>query len=406
MPPYSRSASHLAAIPPSVYSGLAHRLERFAGETYPLHVGDTWMEPPEGCRMEDFRAAEFPGLHRYAPVHGLPALLDAIVDRERGRTGLPLERENVLVAAGATGGLGAVAGALLDPGDEVLILAPYWPLIEGIVRSFHGAPVAVPVDFDGDSAESLVARLEAGRSDRTVALYFSTPNNPSGRLLPRAWIEAMVEWAKRRELWILSDEVYEPFVFAGEHTRALALAPERTFLAQTFSKSYGMAGNRCGYMVGPASIMAELRKVATHTFYSTPTAAQLAAVRALQGAGDAWAAAARDQYAATGRAAAQRLGIPAPEGSTFLFFDAAARLGARGTAGPETHAGARGGNPLAGLLEACVERGLLVAPGPSFGPYPTHLRLCYTAVEPARALRGVEILAQVLEQYPAQTANL
>jgi len=386
MPRFPRSAKHLAEIPPSVYSGLAHRLDRFAGETYPLHVGDTWMEPPEGCRMEDLHVAEFPGMHRYAPVHGLPALLDAILERERQKTGVTLERDNVLVVAGATGGLGAVAGALLEPGDEVLILAPYWPLIEGIVRSFHGVPVAVPVDFDGEPPASLVARLEARRTSRTAALYFSTPNNPSGRILPRAWVEALVEWAAVKDLWILADEVYEPFVYSGEHTRALALAPERTFLAQTFSKCYGMAGNRCGYMVGPIALMAELRKVATHTFYSTPTAAQLAAVRALAGPGDAWAAAARDQYAATGRAAAERLGVPAPEGSTFLFFDVADDLNARGLAG-------RGLGPL---LEACVERGLLIAPGSSFGPFPTHVRLCYTAVEPKRALRGVEVLVQLL----------
>lgn len=380
MPRHPQPASHLAGIPPSVYSGLAHRLERATGETYPLHVGDTWMEPAEGCRMEDLRVAEYPGMHRYAPVHGLPALLDAILERERAHTGLALEREHILVAAGATGGLGAVAGALLEPGDEVLILAPYWPLIEGIVRSFHGAPVAVPVDFDGGSA-ALLALLDAKLSPRTAALYFSTPNNPSGRLLPRPWVEALVEWARRHDLWILSDEVYEPFVYAGEHARALPLAPERTFLSQTFSKCFGMAGNRCGYIVGPASVMTELRKVATHTFYSTPTAAQLAAVRALAGPGDAWAAAARRQYAATGRAAAERLGVPAPEGSTFLFFDVAAHLDGRG---------------LAPLLEACVDRGLLIAPGSSFGPYPTHVRLCYTAVEPERALRGVNVLAGIL----------
>jgi len=108
MPRPPAAAAHLAAVPPSVYSALAHRLESFPGERYPLHVGDTWMEPPAGCRMEDFAIAEHPGMHRYAPVHGLPALLDAIVERERAHTGLALERENVLVAAGATGGLGAV----------------------------------------------------------------------------------------------------------------------------------------------------------------------------------------------------------------------------------------------------------------------------------------------------------
>ncbi|HEX9798858.1 MAG TPA: pyridoxal phosphate-dependent aminotransferase [Thermoanaerobaculia bacterium] len=382
MPRAPEVASHLRAIPASAYSTLAARLDRFAGESYPLHVGDTWMEPPAGTRMEDLRVAEHPGMHRYASVHGLPALLDAIVERERAQTGLALERENVLVTAGATGGLGAVAGAILEPGDEVLVLAPYWPLIVGIVHSFHGTPVAVPVlAGEVDTADGAVAACERRRSARTVALYLSTPNNPSGRLLPRAWVEALVEWAARHDLWVISDEAYEGFVYAGVHTRALPLEPERTFLAQTFSKRYGVAGNRCGYIVGPREVMVELRKVSTHTFYSTPTAAQLSAVRALAGPGDTWAAAARAQYAETGRRAAERLGVPAPAGSTFLFLDVAPSLDERG---------------LAGLLSACVDRGLLVAPGPSFGPYSTHVRLCYTAVEPERALRGVGVLAERL----------
>ncbi len=382
MPRAPQVAPHLRAISASVYSTLAARLERFPGESYPLHVGDTWMEPPVGTRMEDLRVAEHPGMHRYSSVHGLPLLLDAIVERERAQTGLPLERENVLVTAGATGGLGALAGALLAPGDEVLVLAPYWPLIAGIVTSFHGTPVAVPVlAGEVDSAAGAVAAVEERCGDRTVALYLSTPNNPSGRLLPRSWVEALVSWAARRDLWVISDEAYEAFVYAGEHVRALPLAPDRTFLAQTFSKCYGVAGNRCGYIVGPARVMSELRKVSTHTFYSTPTAAQLSAIAALAGPGDAWARSAREQYADTGTRAARRLGLPAPEGSTFLFFDVARELD---------------GQPLETLLERAVERGLLVAPGPSFGPYPTHLRLCYTAVEPERALRGVEILAELL----------
>jgi N-succinyldiaminopimelate aminotransferase len=340
------------------------------------------MEPAAGCRMEDLTVAEHPGMHRYASVHGDRRLLDAVVERERARTGLALERDDVLVTAGATGGLGAVAGALLEAGDEVLLLAPYWPLIEGIVRSFHGVPVAVPaLAGEVDSAEGLVAALERRVTERTVAVYLSTPNNPSGRVLPRAWVEALAEWARRRGLWILSDEVYDRIVYAGEAVATLPLAPERTFLAQSFSKSFGMAGNRCGYVIGPRALMVELRKVATHTFYSTPTAAQLAAARALAGPGEEWARAACAQYAETGRRAAERLGLPAPEGSTFLFFDVAPHLDGRG---------------LGGLLEDCVARGLLVAPGPSFGPYPTHVRICYTAVEPQRALRGVEVLASRL----------
>ncbi len=154
MPRHPEVAASVRAIKGSVYSSLANRLESFAGETYPLHVGDTWMEPAAGCRMEDLRVADHPGMHRYTSVHGLPALVDAVVERVRQRSGAPTERRNVLITAGGTGGLGAVAGAILDPGDEVLLLAPYWPLIEGIVRSFHGRPVDVDFIGKADSPES------------------------------------------------------------------------------------------------------------------------------------------------------------------------------------------------------------------------------------------------------------
>jgi aspartate/methionine/tyrosine aminotransferase len=384
MPRFPSVSPSVAAMPGSVYTALAHRLASHPGEVYPLHVGDTWMEPAESCRMEDLRVADHPGMHRYAPPQGSAELIGALVERTRDRTGLAVGPENILVAAGATGGLGAVAGAIVAPGDEVLILAPYWPLIAGIVRSFHGTPVPVPF-LEVDSAEAAVEAVAARRTERTVALYFNTPNNPSGRVLPRAWIEALVEWARREDLWILSDEVYEDYVYEGEHVYGLPLAPERTFATHSFSKAYGMAGNRCGHVVGPAAVMGELRKVSTHTFYSTPTASQIAAVLALGPAGDAWIARARELYREAGRRAAERLGVPPPQGSTFLFLDVADRLDLT-----------PGGRGLDGLLEDCVDRGLFVAPGPSFGPYPTHVRLCFTAAPPEAVARGVDVLAGLL----------
>ncbi len=381
MPRHPRFSPSVQDISGAVYSALAHRLASHRGEVYPLHVGDTWMEPPEGCRMEDLRVAEYPGMHRYAAPQGMPALLDAIVERVRERTGVPTERDNVLVATGATGALGAVAGAILSPGDEVLLLAPHWPLITGIIQSFHGVPVDVPFFGAADSPETAVELVRERLTERTAALYLNTPSNPAGRLIPRPWIEALVEWAAREDLWVIADEVYEDYVYAGEHTYTRPLAPERTFAAHSFSKAYGMAGNRCGYVVGPVEAVRELRKIGMHSFYSTPTAAQIAAVRVLQGPGDAWIARAREQYRATGERAAARLGLPAPEGSTFLFFDVAPFLDETG---------------LDGFLERCVDRGLFLAPGPSFGPYPTHVRLCFTAAPPDVIDRGVEALAPLL----------
>src|SRR5436305_3737000 len=229
MPRHPHVSPWVAGMQGSPYSTLAHRLAAYPGEVYPLHVGDTWMEPAEGCRMEDFRVAEHPGMHRYAPPQGLPGLLDALVERTRATTGVAVERENVLVAAGATGALGAVAGAILAPGDEVLILAPYWPLISGIVRSFHGVPVPVPFLGRVDSPETALAAVRERWTAKTVALYWNTPNNPSGRVIPRAWLEALVDWARSEDLWLIADEVYEDYVYKGEHTYGLPLAPERTF---------------------------------------------------------------------------------------------------------------------------------------------------------------------------------
>ena len=127
--------------------------------------------------------------------------------------------------------------------------------------------------------------------------------------------------------------------------------------------------------------MGELRKVSTHAFYSTPTAAQLAACRALDGRGDRWIDGVRERYRKMGTDAARRLGVDPPEGSTFLFLDVAEHLDERG---------------LVGFLERCAERGLFLAPGPSFGPYPTHVRLCFTCAPPEVVERGVDVLASIL----------
>ena len=381
MPLHPRTAPGLEEVGGSLFSKLARKLSSFEGEVFPLHIGDTWMEPAEGSRMEDFTVEDHPGMHRYAPPQGIPELREALAARVEARSGVPTVSANLLVTAGATGALGTAVGALVSPGEEVLILAPHWPLITGIVRSFHGVPVPVPYLGRVTSVDEALKTVEEHRTDDTVALYLNTPNNPTGRIIPRQELEALAAWARDRDLWLLADEVYEDYVYEGEHTYLRSLAPERTFAAHSFSKAYGMAGNRCGYCVGPEPAIGQLLKVAVHTFYSTPTASQLAALAVLGPGGDAWIRRARQRYRELGEWSAQRLGAPTPKGSTFLFLDVAGRLDDRG---------------LEGFLLDCADRGLFVAPGPSFGPYPTHVRVCFTSAVPDRVRRGIELLAEML----------
>ena len=371
----------VVSMPGAVYSPFADALRDHPGPVFPLHVGDTWRPPCPGARAEDLRVDEIEGLHNYADTQGLPPLVDALVEKLRAKNGLACERDQVLVGAGATGVLATAVGSIVDPGDEVLILAPFWPLIRGIVQAFRGQPVEVPFYDRIETCADALAALEERVGSRTVALYVSSPSNPTGRVIPGDWLEALAEFARRHDLWLLSDEVYEDYVYRGQHVGVAPLAPERTISVFSFSKAYGMAGNRVGYLVAPRELAAQARKIATHTFYGAPTAGQWAALRALEGGGD-WVEASRASYREVGEAAAQRLGVPPPEGATFFFLDVGPRLDERG---------------LEGFLADCFEDGVLLAPGASSGrDYGNWVRLCYTAVPPEEALEAVDRLARRL----------
>lgn len=368
----------VASIPGAVFSPLQRQLEAGHGRIVPLHVGDTWLEPFAGGRMQDFSVAEHPGMHRYSETNGHAPLVDAIVEKLRSRNELACERDQVLVSAGATGGLGAVIGMLAAPDEEVLILAPFWPLIRGIVQTFGAVPVEVPFYDRVADVDQAVEAVRERITPRSVALYVSTPSNPTGRVLPEAWLVALAELARREGLWLISDEVYEETLYRGEHFSIARAAPERTLSVFSFSKAYGMAGNRTGYVVGPAAAVAAARKVSTHTFYAAPTAGQLAGLAALRD-GAAWLAETRQAYRETAEATAATLGVAAPAGGTFLFLDVAARLDERG---------------IWGFLSDCVDDGVALAPGPSCGAdYASWVRLCFTAAPPADVAGAAECLA-------------
>lgn len=374
-------APRVGGLPGAVYSRFAARLAAFEGETYPFHVGDTWLSPPDGCRTDQLRHEDFPGLNRYTNVPGDPGLIADVARRVAARTGVACRDEEVVIAAGATGGFAIAFGAIVSAGAEVLILSPAWPLIAGITRTFDGVPVHVPWFGEDHAADDVAAVLDRYATARTVAVYLNTPSNPTGRVLAPEVVEAIARWAVDRRVWLVSDEVYEDLGWGGPHTYARAFAPERTISAWSFSKAYGMAGNRVGYVVGPADLIGAARKLATYTFYCAPHVGQIAARRCLTPVGDTWVAEAAGLYRRLGEELADRLGVRRPDGGTFLFFDLRPFVGDL---------------PMDAFLDRCTGHGLLLAPGDAFGPYPHHVRLCFTAVEPARTRRGVEVLARLL----------
>ena len=181
------------------------------------------------------------------------------------------------------------------------------------------------------SADDAVAAVAERAGPRTVALYLSTPSNPTGCVLPRAWLEALAEWARREGVWLLSDEVYEDYVYRGEHVSIAAFAPERTLSVYSFSKAYGMAGNRTGYVVAPPEAALEALKISTHTSYHAPTSGQVAGLRALQ-SGAGWIERARSVSArsATRRPSCSDFPRPAARPSTSSRWAVASTSAASG----------------------------------------------------------------------------
>lgn len=382
MPRHPRLDPTFDRLGGSVFSDLAVRIASLTGEIYPLHIGDTWMEPDPSVSWRSLDDDAAPRPHRYCDPHGVGPLLDRLVEKVSTVNRIPVGGpDSILVTAGATGALTVAARSSISAGDEVLVLAPFWPLIRGIVISSGGTPVEVPFLTANQEPTSLAEALERRVTSRTAAVYVSSPSNPTGRVLGRDQLEAVIDVARRHDLWIWSDEVYENYAYVGRHHSIGSMAPERTASMFSFSKAYGMAGYRCGYLVAPAPLLAAARKVATHAWYSVPTPSQVLAVRALDRAAG-WLERARESYRRVGNEAAARLGVAVPQGGQFLFIDVAEHLDERG---------------LRGFLEDCLDDRLILAPGTSFGrDYGSWVRLCFSCVEPDVTLRGVDLLAKRL----------
>lgn len=372
MPRFPHTASSSSSLSDAVFSRLAARAREQTGRVFPLHVGDTWLEPLEAARAEAQRTEDVPRLHNYAPVQGEPVLLDAIVRHVERRAGVRLDRDLVQVMSGATAGLGVVADALLEPGEEVLVPAPFWPLIRGTVRRRGGRAVEIPF-FDrlGDPAFDPERELEARVTERTAAIYVNTPHNPTGAILPPRALDAIGAVAARHDLWIWCDEVYEDLYFTREPPTPAWTRPEfrpRAIVVHSLSKAYGLAGARVGFAHGPPEAMHAIRGVQTFSTYCAPRPMQFGAARALD-EGQEWLARARRLYHEAAQKTASVFGVPTPQGGTFLFVDVRPFL--------------RPGEDTMGWLERCLEVGVLLTPGTASGTdYEGWVRVCFTSVPP------------------------
>jgi aspartate aminotransferase len=243
--------------------------------------GEPWMNTPEPVKAA-MGAALVRNQTRYAPSSGIPELRRAILEKVRTRNGILCDDEAPMVVNGGMQGLFAAFSTLLDPGDEVLLLSPYWTPIVDLVAYHKATSVLVPTA--AARRQGLAAALAARTTPKTKVIYWNSPNNPTGDVFSREETEEVAAFARERGLAVISDEAYEDLVYEGDPVVAMASLPgmfERTITCFTLSKSYSMTGWRLGYVVAPKRYQTAIKTVILYTTNGVSTPTQWAGVEAL-----------------------------------------------------------------------------------------------------------------------------
>jgi aspartate aminotransferase len=284
-----KSLSHLIAeIPASPTTMMMQRgreLKAAGRDVINLAGGEPDFDTPAHIVEAGLRAIQTGDTH-YPPSPGSPALLDAIVAKLRRENNVHhIAPDQIMVTPGGKWALFASLAATLDPGDEVLLLDPSWVSYAPMVQLHRAIPIRVALPGD-DHFRVSVDLLEQHISPKTKLIMVNSPNNPTGRVLTRSEIDAIVHVAMTHDLYVISDEIYEHIVFDGHVHYSLAAEPgmaERTIIINGFSKAYAMTGWRLGWLAGPQPIVRLARVYQTHSAQSAASFTMAAGVAALNG---------------------------------------------------------------------------------------------------------------------------
>src|SRR5579863_747977 len=249
-------------------------------QVHSLHGGEPYFETPDAIKFAAVRALVDNQTH-YAPSSGILPLRKALVEKLASRNGIQVTTDEVIVTAGGSQGLYGAFQSVLDPGDDALVFSPYWTPIGDLVTGTQARPLLVPSTTA--RRNGIRKTLEQFSTPRTRAIYYNTPQNPSGLVFTRDDAKEVAEFAIDRDLVVIADEAYEDLVYDGEHFSIASLPgmADRTITCFTFSKTYAMTGWRAGYAVAKEPFMTALRKIVLYSTNGVPTPMQYAMVQAL-----------------------------------------------------------------------------------------------------------------------------
>jgi len=282
----SQRAVRVAESATMAITAEANRL-RAAGESVIGYgAGEPDFATPEYIVEAAVAAARDPRNHRYTPAAGLPELREAVAVKTKRDSGFEVDASQVTITNGGKQAVYLAFQVVLDPGDEVLLPAPYWVTYPEAVGLADGVPVAVSAGAEQGYRVS-VDQLEAARTDRTKMIVLVSPSNPSGAVYPADEVKAIGEWAAERGIWVLTDEIYEHLVYGDARFSSIPVeAPavtDRCIVVNGVAKTFAMTGWRVGWMIGPPDAAAAAARLTSHMTSNVSNVSQRAALAAVSG---------------------------------------------------------------------------------------------------------------------------
>ena len=372
----------------------ARALEAEGRSIVHLEIGEPDFDTPSNAREAAKRALDDGATH-YAPFAGIPALREAIAADATRRKGFEVTPDRVFVTVGGKGVMVYAILALVDPGDEVIVPDPGYPIYESLTRFVGATPVAIPIRMENEFRLD-VDELASVVTKRTKLIVLNSPANPTGGVLTRDDIERIAALAVRHDLVVLADEIYGRILYDGMEHVSIASLPgmaERTIVLDGFSKTYAMTGWRLGYAIVPRPLVEPYGTLIINTISCAPTFVQIGAVEALIGPQEPIAAMveefrARRDLVVDGLNAIPGIRCLSPHGAFYAF--------------PEISGIGLSGSELAHRL--LHEAGVCVLAGTAFGHLGTkHIRISYANSREnlTEALRRIKVL---VERLPAAGA--
>ncbi|MFP3905631.1 MAG: pyridoxal phosphate-dependent aminotransferase [Acidimicrobiales bacterium] len=393
-----RVSSRVAAISPSATLAVDSKAKALKAAGEPVigfGAGEPDFATPDYIVEAAVAACTDPVNHRYSPAPGLPELRAAIVDKTRRDSGYEVEPSQVVVTNGGKHAVYNTFLTLLDPGDEVLLPAPYWTTYPEPI-ALSGA-ISIPIATDAASGFRVsVDQLEAARTDRTKAMVFVSPSNPSGAVYPPDEVEAIGRWAVEHGIWVITDEIYEHLTY-GEHlfTSMPAVVPElaeQCVVLNGVAKTYAMTGWRVGWMIAPADVAGAAANLQSHQTSNVANVSQRAALAAVSGPLDA-VAEMRTAFERRGQKMCELLSaidgvtVLDPQGAFYAFPSFEGVLG-------REIAGRRPGTTLELADLLLDEAKVAIVPGEAFGS-PGYARLSF-ALGDDDLVEGISRIATIL----------